>query len=219
MLFTALASKSTEIGPATAEPARGPCTPYKLAFVTLDAHGDAHAAADAQGGQALLGVARCISCKQRGEDARARGADGVADGDGAAVDVDLAGVQPSSLLTASAWAAKASLASIRSRSATFQPAFSSALREAGIGPVPMTAGSTPAVAQEAMRASGFRPRSSLPRRVISTTAAAPSLRPEALAAVTVPSLSKAGRSRRVLELGAVADVFVLARPPSRPCGS
>ena len=40
----------------------------------------------------------------------------------------------------------------------FQPAFSSARREAGIGPVPMMVGSTPAVAQEAMRASGVSPR-------------------------------------------------------------
>ena len=45
-----------------------------------------------------------------------------------------AGSQPMSLLTAKACAANASLASIRSRSLTVQPAFSSALREAGIGP-------------------------------------------------------------------------------------
>ena len=70
----------------------------------------------------------------------------------------LAGSQPRSLLTAIAWAANASLASTRSRSLTDQPARSSALREAGIGPVPMIAGSTPAVAQETMRASGVMPR-------------------------------------------------------------
>ena len=99
-----------------------------------------------------------------------------------------------SLLTESAWAAKASLASTRSRSFTFQPAFSSALREAGIGPVPMTAGSTPAVAQEAMRASGVRPRFSASLALISTSAAAPSLRPDALPAVTVPSFENAGFS-------------------------
>jgi hypothetical protein len=39
-----------------------------------------------------------------------------------------------SLFTAQACAAKASFASTRSRSSTFQPAFWSALREAGIGP-------------------------------------------------------------------------------------
>ena len=47
--------------------------------------------------------------------------------------------QPRSLFTAQACAAKASLASTRSRSSFFQPAFFSAAREAGIGPVPMRA--------------------------------------------------------------------------------
>ncbi len=75
-----------------------------------------------------------------------------------------------------------------------QPALASALREAGIGPVPMMAGSTPAVAQEAMRAIGVRPRFAASAAVISTTAAAPSLMPDALPAVTVPSLLKAARS-------------------------
>ena len=99
-----------------------------------------------------------------------------------------------SLLTAQACAAKASLASTRSRSPTDQPAFSSALREAGIGPVPMICGSTPAVAQETMRTSGVMPRRAASASVISRVAAAPSLMPDALPAVTVPSLSKAGRS-------------------------
>ena len=58
----------------------------------------------------------------------------------------------------------------------------------------MIAGSTPAVAQETMRASGARPRRFASAAVISTSAAAPSLMPEALPAVTVPSLEKAGRS-------------------------
>ena len=97
----------------------------------------------------------------------------MADGDRAAVDVDVrTDPSPSSLLTARACAAKASLASIESRSPTFQPAFSSALREAGIGPVPMMDGSTPAVAQEAMRASGVRPRLAASAALISTSAAA-----------------------------------------------
>ena len=45
-----------------------------------------------------------------------------------------------------------------------------------------------------MRASGVLPSLAASDAFISTTAAAPSLMPEALAAVTVPSLSKAGRS-------------------------
>ena len=45
--------------------------------------------------------------------------------------------------TASACAAKASLASIRSTSSSRQPAFSRQRRAAGAGPMPMIAGSTP----------------------------------------------------------------------------
>ena len=52
--------------------------------------------------------------------------------------------QPISLFTAQACAAKASLISMRSRSAGFQPAFSRQRCDAGTGPMPMIAGSTPA---------------------------------------------------------------------------
>ena len=60
--------------------------------------------------------------------------------------------------------------------------------------MPITAGSTPAVAKLAIRASGLRPRRSASLALITTSAAAPSLMPLALPAVTVPSLEKAGRS-------------------------
>src|SRR5258708_14755658 len=113
---------------------------------------------------------------------------------GQGVGVELGGCQPRSLLTAQACAANASLASTRSRSSIFQPAFLSAAREAGIGPVPMIAGSTPACAHDTMRASGFLPRLAASLAFISTNAAAPSLMPDALPAVTVPSLVKAGRN-------------------------
>src|SRR5204863_8174086 len=56
--------------------------------VALDAKGDAHAAADAQGREALLRVALLHFVDERGENPRARGADRVADGDRSAVDVD-----------------------------------------------------------------------------------------------------------------------------------
>ena len=45
-----------------------------------------------------------------------------------------------------------------------------------------------------MRAKGVRPRRAASSSVITMTAAAPSFRPDALAAVTDPSLAKAGRS-------------------------
>src|SRR5258708_5818297 len=99
----------------------------------------------------------------------------------------LAVSQPRSLLTAQACAAKASLASIKSRSPMLQPAFFSAAREAGIGPVPMILGSTPAWPHETIRPSTFLP--SLPAcfPVISTTAAAPSLIPDAEPPGTLPA--------------------------------
>ena len=60
-----------------------------VCLVACDAHRDAHAAADAQGGETLLGIALLHFVQQRHQHARAGGADGVADRDRAAVDVDL----------------------------------------------------------------------------------------------------------------------------------
>src|SRR3990167_385940 len=58
----------------------------------------------------------------------------------------LAGSKSSSRATAQAWAAKASLASITSRSATLRPARCRARRVAGNGPKPISTGSTSACA-------------------------------------------------------------------------
>src|SRR5579864_9648023 len=65
---------------------------YRSTHLPFYAHSDAHAAADAQRGQALLGVAFLHLIEERHQDARSRGADRMADGDCAAIDVDLAGV-------------------------------------------------------------------------------------------------------------------------------
>src|SRR5260370_35862936 len=61
--------------------------------VALDAHRDAHAAADAERGETLLGVALLHLVEQRGEHARARGADRMAERDGAAIDVELVRIE------------------------------------------------------------------------------------------------------------------------------
>ena len=58
----------------------------------------------------------------------------------------------------------------------------------------MIEGSTPAVAQLTIRAIGVTPRLRASSADITTATAAPSLMPEALPAVTVPVLLKAGRS-------------------------
>src|SRR5207302_10227561 len=93
--------------------------------------------------------------------------------------------QPICRFTAIACAAKAPLISIRSRSFGSQPARDRQRLEAGTGPIPMYLGSTPAEAKALMRASGFKPSSFALRGDASTIAAAPSLRPEALPAVTL----------------------------------
>ena len=120
----------------------------------------------------------------------------MADRDRAAVDVDDAGSQPMSLLTASAWAAKASLASTRSRSLTVQPALLQRLAgggdRAGAHDRRVDAGGRPGDDAGERREAARLASAAL----ITTSAAAPSLMPEALPAVTVPSLEKAG-----LELG------------------
>src|SRR5277367_972212 len=58
----------------------------------LYAHGDAHAAADTERGEPLFRVALLHLVKQRHQDARAGGANGMADRDRAAIDIDFAGV-------------------------------------------------------------------------------------------------------------------------------
>ena len=57
--------------------------------IAFDGEGYGVAAAEAEGGYAFLCVAALHLVDERDEDARAAGADGVADGDCAAVDVDL----------------------------------------------------------------------------------------------------------------------------------
>src|SRR6516162_1920589 len=66
--------------------------------VALHAHRHAHAAADAQRRKALPGVAPLHLEQQGVEDTGARGADRMADGDGAAVDVDLLRVPAKTLV-------------------------------------------------------------------------------------------------------------------------
>ena len=65
---------------------------------------------------------------------------------------------------------------------------------AGTGPTPMTRGATPALAAPLTRASGSSPYRSTAASEASSRAAAPSLMPDALPAVTLPPARKAGLS-------------------------
>ena len=94
---------------------------------------------------------------------------------------------PRSLATATDCAAKASLASIKSISSTVKPVFSITFLVEATGPTPIIEGSTPPSAPPTNVAIGVTPNSLAFSSLITTTAAAPSLIPEALPAVTTPS--------------------------------
>src|SRR5919204_320904 len=89
---------------------------------------------------------------------------------------------------------KASFSSTRSSSSMVIPARARTFRTAGIGPMPITRGSTPATALATKRPSGSTPSARAFSSLATTSAAAPSLIPLALPAVTVPSRRKAGFS-------------------------
>ena len=150
----------------------------------------------------FLAPRRLHFVQQGGEDARTRSPDRMADGDGAAVDVrPVASSSPSSRSHAQGLGREGLVAFDqgpgRSR---VQPAFCQGLagrRGNGAG---AHDGRIDArrCAHDAMRARAAFDATALAASsaVISTSAAAPSFRPEALAAVTVPSLEKAGLQPR-----------------------
>ena len=72
------------------------------------------------------------------------------------------------------------------------PARNNAFCVAGTGPIPITEGSTPATAIERICAIGFNPYFSTAASLANNIAAAPSLMPLLLPAVTVPLAEKAG---------------------------
>ena len=96
--------------------------------------------------------------------------------------------------------ANASLSSITSSCASSSRASSSTLRVAGSGPMPMIRGATPAVAAATTRARGVSPCRRAASSEATMSAQAPSLTPEALPAVTVPSARNGvGERRELLE--------------------
>ena len=99
----------------------------------------------------------CISCSSVTRTRAPEAPIGMAEGDGAAVDVDLAGV-PAEVLVDGAGLRREGLVGLDQVEVVGLPAgLLRAAREAGIGPEPMMAGSTPACAQDTIRASGVLP--------------------------------------------------------------
>ena len=114
---------------------------------------------------------------------------------------------PMSRMKRMATAAKASLISHRSMSATSRPARASALRAAGAGPVSMMVGSAPETAVEMIRARGVSPSEVPTSSVPIATTAAPSTIPEELPAWWTWSI----RSTQWYFSSATES-----KPPSRP---
>ena len=94
--------------------------------------------------------------------------------------------KPKSLPTATDCAAKASFASIRSKSSIFMPALAIVFLVDATGPIPIILGSTPASSPAIQVAIGLTPSSLAFSSLITIIAAAPSLIPDALPAVTSP---------------------------------
>src|ERR1700682_6619989 len=67
--------------------------PYPIALIARDTHRNPHPPTDAQGGEALLGVALLHLVEQGDENPRDRGADRVAERDRPAIDVELVGIE------------------------------------------------------------------------------------------------------------------------------
>ena len=140
-------------------------------------------------------AARLQRVHQRRQDACAAGADRMSQRDRAAVDVDFRGIEleladDGQRLRGEGFVQLDEVEVVERRG----PRAATALRIASTGPMPMIIGSTPAVQYARMRASGLRPSSCAFFAVAITSAAAPSLMPDALPAVTEPSLTNAGRS-------------------------
>ena len=96
------------------------------------------------------------------------------------------GSKPSSRSQARTWAANASLTSSRSNWWRRRESRSRSFFTAGTTPMPITLGSTPAAATPRTRAIGWTPSAAARSCDRSTIAAAPSVIPEELPAVTLP---------------------------------
>ena len=125
---------------------------------------------------------------------------------------------PNSCAAIIATTANASFTSNRSTSSTAHPAFSCTLRIAGTGAVANFAGSWAWAAVATTVAMIGKPCASATLRRVIINAAAPSETEEALAAVIVPSLTKAGLSDGIFSGFAFPGCSSVARivSPSRP---
>lgn len=135
----------------------------------------------------------------------------------------VAAVKFQAFMQANAWAAKASLSSMRSMSPSVTPALANAAPPvAGTGPMPITSGppTPPADAHDTSRTSGVRPSSAAFSGVVTMHIDAASFCPLELPAVTVASgscfsrtgLSFLSDSRVVSARGGCSSVSITSSP-------
>ncbi len=140
--------------------------------------------------EAFLAAGLFQVVQRRHHQARPAHAQGMAEGDGTAVRVDLGRIvrKPQIAQHRQALAGEDfRRVPITSKSATARPRRSMSLRTAGTGPTPITRGATPALAMRSTLPRGVRPCFFTASADARISAAAPSLTPEALPAVTVLS--------------------------------
>src|SRR5438445_9425995 len=87
-----IASPMPRVPPVTTATRAITCPPSALALLALHAHRDAHAAADAERGEALLGIAPLHLMQKRHQHARTGSPDRMAERNRSAIDIDLRGV-------------------------------------------------------------------------------------------------------------------------------
>ena len=145
--------------------------------MSFDVHGDTHSTADAQRRETFFHVALLHGVEQCRDYTCARRSNRRAKCDCAAMNIYLLGV-PAEVFVERARLCRESLIGFgKVEIVRAPPASSNVFWEAGIGPEPMIAGSTPTVAQETIRASASTLRFFAPSADIWTIAAAPSLMP------------------------------------------
>ena len=162
-------------------------------MLSAPAPSNTHATADAQRGQALLGIAALHFVLQGHQNTATRRADRVANGDGATIHVDLGRVNGQFLVHGASLGGEGFVqleqVHIRSVPARALQGLARCRHRAHAHGGWVEAGS----AKRSDARQGLEAQGCGFFALITTTAAAPSLMPEALPAVTVPALSKAGR--------------------------
>src|SRR5579875_2248692 len=195
-----------------------PRTRNRAPLRALDGEGDGISATEAEGGDATFQTTALQFIEQRDENTRAGCADGMSKRDRAAVHVDLFGIEAQLARDGNGGYCESLVQFVEIDVAIAVPSrFREQLFDGVHRRIITHFGSTPLVACATMRARGCLPSFAATRSLVTTSAAAPSLVPGALPAVTVPSFLNAGlrrarASREVSSRGDSSDLMMIGAP-------